>query len=43
MRAIVWDLFVMVLRLFTASLCAFLSLRTANGDWRRFWMGKHAA
>jgi hypothetical protein len=42
-RAIVWVLLVMVLGFFTASLYAFLALRAANGDWRRFWMGKHAA
>ncbi|HSR46666.1 MAG TPA: DUF1475 family protein [Anaerolineales bacterium] len=40
-RAIVWVLFVMVLGFFTASLYAFLALRGAKGDWRRFWMGKH--
>jgi membrane-anchored protein YejM (alkaline phosphatase superfamily) len=42
-RAIGWVLFVMVLGFFTASLYAFLALRAAGGDWRRFWMGKHAA
>ncbi|HSR47288.1 MAG TPA: DUF1475 family protein, partial [Anaerolineales bacterium] len=39
--ATVWVLFVMVLGFFTASLYAFLALRAAKGDWRRFWMGKH--
>ena len=42
-RAIVWVIFVMVLGFFTASLYAFLALRASGGDWRRFWMGKHAA
>lgn len=41
-RAIVWILFVMVLGFFTASLYAFLALRGSGGDWRRFWMGRHA-
>jgi hypothetical protein len=41
-RAIVWIFFVMVLGFFTASLYAFLALRASAGDWRRFWMGKHA-
>ena len=42
-RAIAWVVFVMVLGFFTASLYAFLALRGSNGDWPRFWMGKHAA
>jgi len=42
-RAVVWVLLVMVLGFFTASLYAFLALRASGGDWRRFWMGKHAA
>jgi hypothetical protein len=41
-RALVWVIFVMVLGFFTASLYAFLALRASGGDWRRFWMGKHA-
>jgi hypothetical protein len=32
----------MVLGFFAASLYAFLALRAANGDWRRFWLGKRA-
>jgi hypothetical protein len=42
-RAIVWVIFVMLLGFFTASLYAFLALRASAGDWRQFWMGKHAA
>jgi hypothetical protein len=41
-RAIGWVFFVMVLGFFTASLYAFLALRASSGNWRRFWMGKHA-
>jgi hypothetical protein len=42
-RAVVWVFFVMVLGFFTASIYAFLALRASGGDWRRFWMGRHAA
>lgn len=41
-RALVWVLLVMVLGFFTASTYAFLALRSSGGDWRRFWMGRHA-
>jgi cytochrome bd-type quinol oxidase subunit 2 len=41
-RAAAWVLFIMVLGFFAASLYAFLALRAANGDWRRFWLGKRA-
>ena len=41
-RAVVWVFLVMVLGFFTASIYAFLALRGSGGDWRRFWMGRHA-
>lgn len=41
-RALVWVAFVMLLGFFTASVYAFLALRASGGDWRQFWMGKHA-
>jgi len=41
-RAVLWVIAMMVLGFFTASAYAFLALRSSSGDWRRFWMGKHA-
>ena len=41
-KAIVWVIAMMVLGFFTASVYAFLALRASGGDWRRFWLGKHA-
>jgi hypothetical protein len=41
-RALAWVLAVMVLGFFAASVYAFLALRRAAGEWRRFWMGKRA-
>jgi Protein of unknown function (DUF1475) len=41
-RALIWVIAVMVLGFFTASFYAFLALCSSSGDWRRFWMGKHA-
>ena len=37
-----WIVAVMVLGFFAASVYAFLALRASGGDWRRFWLGKHA-
>ena len=37
-----WIVAVMVLGFFAASLYALLALRSSSGDWRRFWLGKHA-
>lgn len=41
-RIVVWVIAMMVLGFFTASVYAFLALRASGGDWRRFWLGKHA-
>jgi pilus assembly protein TadC len=41
-RTITWIVAVMVLGFFAASLYALLALRSSSGDWRRFWLGKHA-
>ena len=41
--AVVWVVLMMVLGFFTASLYAFLTLNASKGDWKTFWMGKHAA
>ncbi|MCQ3936105.1 MAG: hypothetical protein DPW18_03540 [Chloroflexi bacterium] len=40
--AILWTIAMMVLGFFTGALYAFLALQSSNGDWRKFWMGKHA-
>jgi hypothetical protein len=42
-RALVWVVAVLVFGFLTASVYALLALRSSSGDWRRFWMGKHAA
>jgi hypothetical protein len=39
---VAWIVAVMVLGFFAASLYALLALRSSSGDWRRFWLGKHA-
>jgi hypothetical protein len=40
--AILWTVAMMVLGLFAGSLYAFLALQSSGGDWRKFWLGKHA-
>lgn len=40
--AILWTIAMMVLGFFTGALYAFLALGASNGDWRKFWLGKHA-
>lgn len=40
--AILWTVAMMVLGFFTGALYAFLALQASNGDWRKFWLGKHA-
>jgi len=42
-RAVVWILFIQLLGSLTASVYAFLALGSSGGDWRRFWLGTHAA
>jgi hypothetical protein len=32
----------MTLGFFAGSLYAFVTLQSSNGDWRKFWLGKHA-
>jgi len=41
-QAVVWVVLMMVLGFFTASLYALITLYRSEGDWREFWMGKHA-
>ena len=40
--ALLWALGMMVLGFFTASLYVLLALQASGGDWRKFWLGKHA-
>jgi len=40
--AILWTIGMMTLGFFAGSLYAFLALRSSGGDWRKFWLGKHA-
>lgn len=40
--AILWTLAMMVLGFFTGSLYVLINLYTCKGDWRKFWLGKHA-
>ena len=40
--AIVWTVAMMTLGFFAGSLYAFVTLQSSNGDWRKFWLGKHS-
>jgi len=40
--AILWTIAMMTLGFFAGSLYAFLALQSSGGDWREFWLGKHA-
>jgi hypothetical protein len=40
--AILWTIAMMVLGFFTASLYVWLALQKSGGDWKQFWLGKHA-
>ena len=40
--ALLWTVAIMVLGFFAGSLYALINLYTSRGDWRRFWLGKHA-
>jgi hypothetical protein len=42
LASVVWVVLMMVLGFFTASLYTFIALQKSGGDWKRFWMGKHA-
>lgn len=39
---ILWILLMMVLGFWTGALYTFIALQRSQGDWRRFWLGKHA-
>jgi hypothetical protein len=40
--AVIWVILMMVLGFFTASLYVLITLYRSQGDWKLFWMGKHA-
>jgi hypothetical protein len=40
--AILWTIAMMTLGFFAGSLYAFIALQSSGGDWRKFWLGKHA-
>jgi hypothetical protein len=40
--AILWTVAMMTLGFFAGSLYAFLTLQNSGGNWRKFWLGKHA-
>jgi hypothetical protein len=40
--AILWTIAMMTLGFFAGSLYAFINLQSSNGDWRKFFLGKHA-
>ena len=40
--AIFWTIAMMTLGFFAGSLYALINLYTSHGDWRKFWLGKHA-
>jgi hypothetical protein len=42
LAAILWTVAMMTLGFFAGSLYAFLALQSSGGDWRKFWLGKHA-
>lgn len=41
-QALVWVALMLTLGFFTGSLYTFMALQTSGGDWRHFWLGKHA-
>jgi hypothetical protein len=40
--ALLWTIAMMVLGFFAGSLYALINLYTSKGDWKKFWLGKHA-
>jgi len=40
--AILWTIAMIVLGFFAGSLYALINLYTSRGDWKKFWLGKHA-
>lgn len=40
--ALVWTVAMLVLGFFAGSLYTLINLYTSQGDWKKFWLGKHA-
>jgi hypothetical protein len=40
--AILWTIAMMVLGFFAGSLYTLINLYTSQGNWKKFWLGKHA-
>ncbi len=40
--ALIWVFLMMVLGFWAGALYTFIALQTSGGDWKRFWLGKHA-
>ncbi len=40
--ALIWLILMMVLGFWAGALYTFIALQTSGGDWKRFWLGKHA-
>jgi hypothetical protein len=40
--ALLWTLLIMTTGFFAASLYALIALFRSEGDWQKFWMGRHA-
>lgn len=40
--AILWTVAMMTLGFFAGSLYALINLYASRGDWKKFWLGKHA-
>ena len=40
--ALIWVVLMMVLGFWAGALYTFIALQTSDGDWKRFWLGKHA-
>jgi len=43
LAAIIWTIAMMTLGFFAGALYALLALQKSNGDWGKFWQGKHAS
>jgi hypothetical protein len=43
LAGVIWVILMMVLGFFTASLYALIALIRSKGNWKVFWMGKHAS
>src|SRR5512143_3456373 len=40
--ALIWVVLMMVLGFWAGALYTYIALHTSGGDWRHFWLGKHA-